>query len=437
MSLLAGSHGCSESNLSDTAVEPQTRAPNAEESLKQLPEGGYGWVCVVSVFLINGHTWVKANEQTQKAYGVLLSYYLSDHTFPNTSALEYAFVGGLSISMAFVISPLSTYMVHTYGIRPVTTIGGVLIAVSLICTSFVHQNWQLFLSQGICFGLGMGFAFVGSVGVVSHWFHKRRSLVNGIVAAGSGIGGLTYSLAVNAMISSLGYPWAMRILGIICFAINVLCGNLLRLPPSSAPRPGQKLMQVQLFRQQNYIFYLLWGICSGLGYIALLFSLSSYAVAVGLTQQQGGLASALLSLGQALGRPMVGRLSDSFGRIEIPLVSSLFCGVLCLVVWPFAASAGVLYFFAIAAGLGAGTLWAAAAPIAVEIVGLEDLAGALGFFWLVLAPPTAVAEPIAVQLRNNVGDAHPYLRVQLFAGFMYLGAGVWLLCLKIWRAKKL
>jgi hypothetical protein len=23
----------------------------------EFPEGGYGWVCVVSIFLINAHTW--------------------------------------------------------------------------------------------------------------------------------------------------------------------------------------------------------------------------------------------------------------------------------------------------------------------------------------------------------------------------------------------
>lgn len=53
----SGFHGRLEGNSSDTVVELQTRAPEAGESAKQLPEGGYGWVCAVSVFLINGHTW--------------------------------------------------------------------------------------------------------------------------------------------------------------------------------------------------------------------------------------------------------------------------------------------------------------------------------------------------------------------------------------------
>lgn len=287
----------------------------------------------------------------------------------------------------------------------------------------------------------MGFAFVGSVGVVSHWFHARRSFVNGIVSAGSGIGGLIYSLAVNAMIESLNYPWAMRVLGIVCCIVNLVCGNLLRMPPGSHDHHAEKRnrrspFNISLLRQPEYLLYLTWGVLSALGYIALLFSLSSYAVAVGLTQHQGSIASALLNLGQGLGRPIVGLLSDPLGRIRVPFVATVIAGILCLALWPFAKSAAVVYFFAIAVGLESGALWAAAAPIAAEIVGLPDLEGALGFFWVILAPPTAVSEAIALQLRDSTSNRYPYLRVQLFAGFMYLGAGAALVVLGMWRVKK-
>jgi len=57
MTSSAGSPGRLESQSSDTDIELQTQAPNSEGPEKRLPEGGYGWVCVVSVFLINGHTW--------------------------------------------------------------------------------------------------------------------------------------------------------------------------------------------------------------------------------------------------------------------------------------------------------------------------------------------------------------------------------------------
>ncbi|GMG10667.1 unnamed protein product [Aspergillus oryzae] len=168
----------------------------------------------------------------------------------------------------------------------------------------------------------------------------------------------------------------------------------------------------------DYLTLLLWAFLSALGYIALLFSLSSYAVAVGFTHDQASLASALLNLGQAIGRPSVGLLSDYLGRINVASGASALAGILCLVVWVFAESLGVLYFFAIAVGLFAGTLFAAAAPLAAEVVGIEDLSAALGILWFVICPPTTVAEAIAVQLRDSEANAKPYLRVQLFTGMM-------------------
>ncbi|OGM46133.1 monocarboxylate transporter [Aspergillus bombycis] len=397
-----------------------SRHPTDSETIQvdpqPIPEGGYGWVCV--------------------AYGVFLSYYLSSDIFPGTTALEYAFIGGLSISCAMFIAPLAAYLDRRISTQFVLNIGTVFETASLVTTSFVGKNWQLFLSQGVCFGVGMGFCFCGSVGIVSHWFKKQRSLVNGITAAGSGTGGLIYSLAVGRMIPTFGFPWAMRILGIVSFVVNLTCSNLLRVPSSSRSNVRHSpIFNMTLLRQQGYLVFLLWAFLSALGYIALLFSLSSYSVAAGFTQKQASLASALLNLGQAIGRPCIGLLSDYLDRISVAFGASTLAGILCLVVWVFVESLGLLYFFAIAIGLFAGTLWAAAAPLAAEIVETQDLSTALSILWFVLCPPTAVAEAIAVQLRDSETVARPYLRVQLFTGIMYLGAGGCLLFLRVLFSK--
>lgn len=364
-----------------------------------------------------------------KAYGVFLSFYLSNSIFPGTTAFEYAFVGGLSISCAMLVSPIATYISQKVSTRLVLNIGTTLETLSLITTSFVTQNWQLFLSQGICFGFGMGFCFIGSVGIVSQWFDRRRSLVNGIVASGSGVGGLVYSLATGKMIPSLGFPWAVRVIGILCFSVNTISGNLLR--QRSKPSKKGAAFDLSLLTRLEYILFLGWGFLSAMGYVALLFSLSSYTVAVGHTQSQGSLASALLNLGQAIGRALIGLLSDHFGRVAVPFVATFLTGLFSLVIWIFAKSLGVIYFFSVITGLFAGTLWAAAAPMGTEVVGLPDLPSALGILWLVLTPPTAVAEAIAIQLRDSQADNRPYLRVQVFIGVIYIGAALCLVPMRI------
>ncbi|RAH45219.1 MCT family MFS transporter [Aspergillus brunneoviolaceus CBS 621.78] len=413
---------------------PQLSAPlDAESKYEQdvPPDGGYGWVCVACVFWINAHTW-----GINSSYGVFLSYYLSHDVFPNTSALSYAFTGGLSISCALLVAPVATYLIHVFGTRLTLNLGVFFETISLIGSSFATQRWHIFLSQGVCFGWGMGFLFVGTVGIIPQWFSRRRSLAMGINAAGSGLGGLMYSLAVGTMIPRLGLPWAFRILGIIACVVNLVCANLLR-DRNKAVGSRHQAFALPLLKRPEFLLFLGWGVFSMLGYVALLFSVANFALSVGLTSHQGSVVSALLNLGQGLGRPFVGMFSDRLGRINIASFLTFLCGLFCLVIWTFARSMGVVCFFAVLVGTVSGTYWATVAPVASEIIGLRDLPSGLSITWLVLVPPCTVSEAIALLLRNNhAGDA-AYLRVQIFTGFMYIGAALCLWLVRGWKIREI
>lgn len=259
------------------------------------PNGGYGWVCVAVVALINAHTW-----GINSSYGVFLAYYLSHDTFHGASTLDFAFVGGLSIAMALLISPVATIAVRILGTRTTLFIGIFFQTISLIGASFAKQIWQLFLSQGICFGWGMGFLFVASVGITPQWFSTKRSLANGLSAAGSGLGGLIYSLATNTMIMRIGLGWAFRILAIVSCIVLIVCSLLVR-DRNKQVGSSLKAFDHTLLRRTEFLLLLSWGFFSMLGYIVLLFSLPNYATYIGLTAHQGSIVGALLNLGQALG----------------------------------------------------------------------------------------------------------------------------------------
>jgi len=288
---------------------------------------------------------------------VILSFYLTHDAFPGTRALVYALVSGLSISCALLIAPFIGYFTSTLPLRFFIILGVILETASMIGASFTTHSWQLFLSQGICFGFGMGSLFMSTVGIPNQWFKRRRGIANGIVAAGSGTGGMIYSLATNAMIQRFGFRWAFRTLGVISFTVNLIFGLLVRerKPPASSSSKNKKAggsLPPGLLRSPHYLFFVAWALFSLLGYIALLFSLASYARSIGLDADTGGLASALLNLGQALGRPLVGALSDRFGRMRVATLASGFCGMLCMVFWPFTTGKASLFAFSILAGLG-------------------------------------------------------------------------------------
>jgi MFS family permease len=96
------------------------------------------------------------------------------------------------------------------------------------------------------------------------------------------------------------------------------------------------------------------------------------ATSVGLSAQQGSIVGALLNLGTVVGRPLIGQLSDTMGRINIATLMTGWCGLVCLVIWIFAKSFGALCFFAILAGMVCGTVWSTVGPVGAEVVGLKS-----------------------------------------------------------------
>ena len=162
---------------------------------------------------------------------------------------------------------------------------------AFIGASFTTEIWHLVLSQGVAFGIGMGFLFVGCVGVTPQWFNKKRSFANAVASSGSGFGGVCYSLATNAMIKNIGLPWAFRVLAILAFAVNGICSMLMRDRNKQVGAVHVAFNKV-LFKKIEFYMYVSWGFFSLLSYTIVIFSLPDYAQTVGLSASQGSVVAA-------------------------------------------------------------------------------------------------------------------------------------------------
>jgi MFS family permease len=167
-------------------------------------------------------------------------------------------------------------------------------SISFIGASFSTHIWHLILSQGVCFGLGLGFCFTSTVGVVPQWFTKRRSFANSVATCGSGFGGLIYALGTNAMISNLGLAWAFRILAILAFVVNGACSLVLR-DRNKAVGAVHIPFHKDLFKRLEFWLFVGWGFFGLLGYVIVVFSITDYAQSVGFTASQGSLAASIFN----------------------------------------------------------------------------------------------------------------------------------------------
>jgi MFS family permease len=255
-----------------------------------------------------------------------------------------------------LFAPFITVLCRKLGTHIIMCIGLLLQLSGFLGASFCTRIWQLHISQGVLVGVGIGFLYIPCLPVLSQWFDKKRSLANGIGAAGSGVGGAVFAWGTEAIIKRLGIGWALRITGIIAFTANIIATVFIR-DRNKAVRPSQLGFDTRLLRRYEVLLLLAWVFISMLGYVVLLFSLTDFALSIGLSRSQATDMIGLLNVGTAIGRPIIGIFSDRWSRVDTAGALTLVCGVSCFAFWLPATVYGLTVFFVILCGAIVGVFW--------------------------------------------------------------------------------
>lgn len=329
--------------------------------------------------------------------------------------------------MSLLFSPLVAVSVKKLGTNITMAIGTTFVFCSLFTASYATQIWHLFLSQGVCFGFGMGFLYIPATGVLPQWFSTKRSLAVGIATSGAGLGGVAYNLIAGVAIRKLGLEWTYRLLALCALAANASSSILLR-DRNRTVKPNKTSFDWHEFGHIEVLLVIVWGFLCELGYVVLLYSLPHYATTIGLSQSQGSIVGAILNVGLGGGRPLVGYLSDRWGRLNVACFMTASCGIFCLALWVPAKGFPLLLTFALLAGFGCGTFWGTVSAVTAEVVGLKRLPTAFGVICLSLVTPTLFAEPIGLEMVAASG----YLTSQVFVGCMFLLGATSIFILRSW-----
>ncbi|RTE73717.1 hypothetical protein BHE90_011850 [Fusarium euwallaceae] len=412
----------------DIAVPTDALSIQEESSQEIMHDGGYGWVCVFAVFMLNAHTW-----GISTSYSVFLAHYRQASTLQGASSLHYAFVGGLQFSQAFMISPLATKVMGRFGPRVCLLAGVVLQTSSLLGASFATHIWHLYLEQALGFGWGVGFILIASQNVVPQWFHRRRGLATGLAAVGTGAGGLLYAMVAGQMIQQMGVGWAIRVLAIVSGVVNTACSITVR-TRDKVIHPKYSLFNFDLFRQRRYLLLLGFSFFSMLGEIVILTQIPDYgAVVLELEGTQIFVIGAMVALGQILGRSSIGFASDHVGHLNIAALVTFLAGLWSLAVWIPASSYGLLIFFSLFIGAFAaffsGAFWSIIAPVTAEVMTLQLLPDSLSMMFLFLVLPTTFSPVIGMTLVTTADGS--YLGTQVFAGCSFIVAATFCWALRM------
>ncbi|CAO3666478.1 unnamed protein product [Umbelopsis vinacea] len=261
-----------------------------------------GWLSVIAVFLVNFCVF-----GVVFSWGIIQNVYLTEVYVGKTDQFSIAFVGTIAGSLIVCAGIIVTPLAQLIGNRQTMLIGAVLAPAGLIFASFANELWQIYLSEGLLFGIGGSLAWASSVSLPAQWFNKNRALASEFGA----------TIGVNASQVSV-------ILGIMaaCNAVSrILLGFL-------ADRFGRInatflvtflagfFMMVVWIQVKSlgtlYAFGVLYGLTGG-GFISLFPAVTAELVPVEKIQQGVSLAFFSMALGSLFGTPIGSLLQERVG----------------------------------------------------------------------------------------------------------------------------
>jgi MFS family permease len=104
-----------------------------------------------------------------------------------------SWIGTVQAWLLIVIGVLSGPLFDLGYFRSMLLVGNFLVVLGIMMLSLSTTYWQVFLSQGVCMGLGAGLLYIPSLAMVGVWFSKKRALAMGIVMSGIAVGMLSYT----------------------------------------------------------------------------------------------------------------------------------------------------------------------------------------------------------------------------------------------------
>ncbi|KAJ7829436.1 MFS general substrate transporter [Mycena olivaceomarginata] len=313
-----------------TDQEKQPRPPKnnsaSTSAAVTFPEGGRaGWLTVLGSALILFST-----------FGVSLSFgVLEDHytrVFLNhSSASDVSWIGSMQLFLDFSLGLPAGKLFDDGHYRLLMISGTVIYLFSFFMLSICEPNqyYQVFLSQGVGMGIGMGLLFVPAVSLPSHYFKAKRSLVMGMAFAGSALGGVVFPIILNHLINGpIGFHWGIRTVAFIT-AILLVIGNLLtkpRLPTKKERAPEDNAVMKLILKDFPY-WLSVWGACLILwGLFFPYFYLQLYAVLHGVDKGVAFYAITVLNAATVVGRLVPNLLADVYGALNVAIPMTTVSG---------------------------------------------------------------------------------------------------------------
>jgi len=283
--------------------------------------------------------------------------------FPDWSNTDLALPSMLVLLFFGLATIFAGRVQDKIGPRYVAMTGAVLLGLGLLLASFSNSLFMFTLGFGVIGGIGIGAAYVCPIATCVKWFPDKRGLISGLAVAGFGAGGLVFAPVAKALILSVGVMNMFLYLGGIFFVIVMIGAQFMINPPAGYCPPGwmpptaagnapacttgvDYTWQEMIRTPQFWLLWITYFAGCSAGFLIIMntvniwqsFSILSLAPkfptipgAVYLDIiTKGTTAVMAISVVNALGRIVWGKVSDSIGRKNTLYIMFLYGGVVML-----------------------------------------------------------------------------------------------------------
>jgi MFS family permease len=262
------------------------------------------------------------------------------------------------------------------------------------------------------------------------WFWKKRAFALGIVAAGSGLGGIIFPIMVNRLIPQVGFGWTMRICAFFILFLGIIANLTVvsRLPPAKRPVKFR-----DFYSPFKEIPFALLSFGSFLTFFGL-FQAFTFIVLAGehynVPPHMAEYLVPVLNAGSIFGRIVCGKLGDVVGRFTVFALSTVMVAVTILAIWlPTSGTAGA-FTFAVFFGFSSGAVVSLAPTLVAMISDVRQIGVRQGVMFSLVAIATLTGSPIGGEIITaNDGS---YRMMMVFAGVL-TSAGAVLYTLLRWK----
>lgn len=131
------------------------------------------------------------------SFGAFQSFYVTQY-LPNHSSSSISWIGTLQAALLIMLGLVSGPLYDLGYYRMLLCAGAFITVLGMMLLSISTQYYQVFLSQGLCVGVGCGLLYVPTMSLVGGLFSQRRAIAMSLMTSGIALG--QYSLNLKVLI---------------------------------------------------------------------------------------------------------------------------------------------------------------------------------------------------------------------------------------------